>query len=64
MYKHKEKYILDFTNVKNHLEMHFVIKEALDFPDYYGCNWSALWDCLTDISNNAVKPCNVRALNT
>ena len=49
MYKHKEKYTIDFTDVKNFLEMHFVIKEALDFPDYYGCNWSALWDSLTDM---------------
>jgi RNAse (barnase) inhibitor barstar len=49
MYKFKEKYIIDFTNVKYYLEMHYVIKEALDFPDYYGCNWSAFWDCLTDM---------------
>ncbi len=49
MSQHKEKYTIDFTNVKNFLEMHFVIKEALDLPDYYGCNWSALWDCLTDM---------------
>ena len=48
MYKHKEKYTIDFTDVKNFLEMHFVIKEALDFPDYYGCNWDAFWDCITD----------------
>ena len=49
MPKHNEKYTINFTNVKNFLEMHFVIKEALDFPDYYGSNWSALWDCLTDM---------------
>ena len=48
MYEHKEKYTIDFTDVKNFLEMHFVIKEALDFPDYYGCNWDAFWDCITD----------------
>ena len=48
MYKHKEKYTIDFTDVKNFLEMHFVIKEAFDFPDYYGCNWDAFWDCITD----------------
>jgi RNAse (barnase) inhibitor barstar len=29
--------------------MHFVIREALDFPDYYGCNWDAFWDCLTNM---------------
>ncbi len=49
MSQYKDKYTIDFTNVKNFLEMHFVIKEAHDFPDYYGCNWSALWDCLTDM---------------
>ena len=54
MYEHKEKYTIDFTNVKNFLEMHFVIKEALDFPDYYGCNWDALWDCLTDMIGDPI----------
>ena len=39
----------DFTNVKDYLEMHFVIRDALDWPDYYGCNWDAFWDCLTDM---------------
>ena len=29
--------------------MHFTIRDALDFPDYYGCNWDAFWDCLTDM---------------
>lgn len=49
MYQYKEKYTIDFTNVEHYLEMHFIIKEALDFPDYYGCNWDAFWDCLTDM---------------
>ena len=22
--------------------------KACDFPDYFGHNWDALWDCLTD----------------
>ena len=45
----KEKYTIDFTNVNYYLEMHAVIWKALDFPDYYGCNWSAFWDCLKDM---------------
>ena len=49
MSRPKVKYTIDFTGVKNYSEMHFVIKEALGFPDYYGCNWSALWDSLTDM---------------
>ena len=44
-----KKYTVDFRNVKYYLEMHKVIKEALDFPDYYGEHWDAFWDCITDI---------------
>ena len=49
-----KKYKIDFTNVKHYLEMHFVIKESLDFPDYYGCNWDAFWDCLWDMYGDPV----------
>lgn len=49
MYPSTEKYTIDFSKVEQYLEIHFVIKEALGFPDYYGCNWSAFWDCLTDM---------------
>ena len=49
MYKYKDKYTIDFTKVEYYLEMHFSIRDALDWPDYYGCNWDAFWDCLTDM---------------
>ena len=55
MYQYKEKYTIDFTNVTNYLEMHLVIREALDFPDYYGCNWDAFWDCLTNMVGRPVN---------
>ncbi|MBQ7356351.1 MAG: barstar family protein [Clostridia bacterium] len=42
------KYKIDFSNVENYRDIHKTIKEALDFPDYYGENLDALWDCLTD----------------
>ena len=45
----KGKYTIDFTKVNQYLEMHAVIWNALEFPEYYGCNWSAFWDCLTDM---------------
>ncbi len=49
MNQFNQTYIIDFSEVKHYLEMHYVIKKALDFPDYYGCNWAAFWDCLTDM---------------
>ena len=49
MYEYRAPYIIDFTNVKYYLQVHEIIKEALDFPDYYGKNWDAFWDCLTDM---------------
>jgi RNAse (barnase) inhibitor barstar len=44
----KKNYTLDFTDVKHYLEFHKRIQESLEFPDYYGMNYDALWDCLTD----------------
>ena len=49
-----KKYTIDFTNVNYYLEMHAVIWHSLDFPDYYGCNWSAFWDCLTDMYGDPI----------
>ena len=49
MYKHKEKYILDFSGVKTWIDIHATIEKEFDFPDYYGRNWSAFWDCMTDL---------------
>ena len=46
MYEHKEKYILDFTNVKTWIDIHAIIEKEFDFPDYYGANWDAFWDCI------------------
>ena len=49
MYTFKELYTIDFTNIGSYFDMHRIIQESLDFPDYYGCNWDAFWDCLTDM---------------
>ena len=41
-----ETVVLDFTKCKYIGSIHKVIKESLGFPEYYGENLSALWDCL------------------
>ena len=40
------KIILDLTDCKSLLQLHKTIKEAFCFPDYYGENLDALWDCM------------------
>ena len=59
MYQYKEKYTIDFRGVKNYYDMHFTIRDSLDFPDYYGANWDAFWDCLTDIAS---RPLHVKLM--
>ena len=54
MYEFKDLYTIDFKHVKNYFEMHFIIRDALDWPAYYGCNWDAFWDCLTDMVGRPV----------
>lgn len=31
--------------------LHDYLKDVLDFPEYYGKNLDALYDCLTDLDN-------------
>ena len=40
---------LDFSTVKHFSDIHKVIKEAFDFPDFYGENLDALWDLMQDV---------------
>ena len=44
-----KKAILDFTCAETREEIHEILKRELDFPEYYGNNLDALYDCLTDI---------------
>lgn len=46
-----QEIILDFTNCKYLLDLHKELKEKFGFPDYYGENLSALWDCLDNYCN-------------
>jgi len=55
MYEYRNPYIVDFSKVQYYREIHNVLKEAFDFPDYYGKNLDALWDCLTDMSGEIIN---------
>lgn len=49
------KYVMDFSGVQHYLEMHKIIQKSLGFPKHYGCNWSAFWDCLTDMYGEPIN---------
>ncbi len=38
--------VLDLSSCKRLLEMHRRIKEAFEFPDFYGENWDAFYDLM------------------
>ncbi|MBQ3126238.1 MAG: barstar family protein [Clostridia bacterium] len=41
-------YIIELEDIHSIKEAHACIKAAMHFPDYYGENWDAFWDCATD----------------
>ena len=45
-----EEKIIDCTRIQNREDFHAVFREVLSFPDWYGNNLDALYDCLTEIS--------------
>ena len=42
--------VIDCTGVSSRADLHQVFAEALSFPEYYGKNLDALFDCLTGMS--------------
>ena len=61
MYTYKEQYTLDFSKIECWDEFHQIIKDELDFPDYYGENWDALWDCLSEMVDEE-EPLNIEII--
>ena len=52
-----KKIELNFNDCNYLGEIHKVIKEAFDFPDYYGENLSALWDLLDGYTDEQLHIC-------
>ena len=49
------KVILDALRLQHKEEAHKYLREALNFPDYYGENLDALHDCLTELDDVSVE---------
>lgn len=46
-----EEITLLCTGLETRQQLHAALAEALRFPDWYGNNLDALYDCLTDLRN-------------
>lgn len=52
--------VLDFSGCQYLNELHERIQVALEFPDYYGKNLDAFWDCINrdcDVDFVTIKGC-------
>ena len=43
---------IDCTKIADKAELHKTLAEVLDFPDWYGNNLDAMYDCLTGITDD------------
>ncbi|EAE0010296.1 barnase inhibitor [Listeria monocytogenes] len=45
----KKEVTIDLKKVSTKEELQNLLKQELDFPDYYGGNWDAFWDTITGL---------------
>ena len=44
-----QHYVIDCREISSREELHRLLAETLSFPEWYGHNLDALYDCLTEI---------------
>lgn len=60
----KKSLIIDGASVAGKEQLHARFAAAFDFPDYYGANLDALFDCLGDLGCEAeIRVINASALD-
>ena len=47
--------VVDFTGAKYCYDLHMILMESLELPDFYGMNADALWDCLTGMIETPIS---------
>jgi ribonuclease inhibitor len=40
---------IDLANARTASELQTLLRDSLDFPGWYGCNWNAFWDAITGL---------------
>lgn len=52
---------IDVSQIKSKSSLHELLYEKIKFPDYYGMNWDAFWDCIRDSEQSSV-PCEIEII--
>ena len=47
-----EERTIDCTQIRTKEDLHRIFRDTLGFPEWYGNNLDALYDCLTDIQED------------
>lgn len=54
--------LIDMEEINSFDEIHDIFQERLEFPEWYGRNLDALYDCLTDVTDDlyiCIDHCNL-----
>ncbi len=43
-----DELVLDLAPARSQQVLHRLLAQGLGFPDHYGMNWDAFWDCVCD----------------
>lgn len=57
------KVIINCENLQNRKQAHEYLAQMLDFPEYYGKNLDALFDCLTELNDCTIVLTGEEALS-
>lgn len=49
MFNNLRELTIDLKNIGSVQELHLKFKTELGFPDFYGMNWNAFWDAITEM---------------
>ena len=56
--------ILDLSVCKNWIDLHIMLKQKFGFPEYYGNNWSAFWDCIDGLFDGEEVTVEIHGYNS